>query len=527
MSNNTPRSQQELNRDAFLLREYLTDDEKALLDKALWSPKRALERYRTDPLAFCREVLKMSLAYYQEDVLTELVTHYRVCFRGPHGAGKSTIAAAAVLWFIAVHDECKIITTASAWRQLTEYLWPEIHKWAGRAEWWRIGLKIRNGKELMKLKLEIGETGNRFATAVASNDPAKIEGAHSEKILYVFDESKAIINETWDAAEGALGTPGSYALSLSTPGDSIGRFYDIQTKREKYAAWSVVAVTDEDCIKAGRMTEAWRAQRALEWGTDSPMYMRRVQGKFAEDSGDTLIRLSWVEKAQERWHELWQRVDELVESGTRTRAEAEDDVWGALSDVGCDPARSGADKTGWAFRHGNYIKSIKRTDEADTTITGDILCGWMEDNTALGKVDVNGLGAGAFDYARRQWSDKKWRTQDVRCPVIAINVSNATKVRDKTGELTFNRLRDYIWWSLREKLEAAYKGLGDIALPPDDDLAKDLVAYKWTTTHTGKVLIESKDEVKKVLGRSTDTGDAVVLSFAPDAPPYKPMIGFV
>lgn len=521
-----PKAQRDQNRDAYLLREYLTDDEKRLLDQALWSPPRAVERYKKDPVAFCREVLKMTLTYYQEDVLNKLVAQNRVCFRGPHAAGKSTIAAASVLWFIAVHEECKIITTASAWRQLTIYLWPEIHKWANRAEWWRVGLRVRNGKELMKLKLEIGESGNRFAEAVASNDPQKIEGAHSENILYVFDESKAIINDTWDAAEGALGTPGAYALSLSTPGDSIGRFYDIQTKREKYSAWAIVAVTDEDCIRAGRMTEEWRAQRKQEWGADSVMYMRRVQGKFAEDSGDTLIRLSWVEKAQDRWRELWGQVDDMVDAGVK-RGEAEEAIWGSLSDVGCDPARTGADKTGWALRYGDYIKAVKRTDEADLTITGDILCEYMEDNTAVGKVDTNGLGAGAFDHARRKWTDKQWRTQDIRCPVISINVSNATKVRDKTGQLMFNRLRDYMWWSFRERLEAAYKGDGDIALPPDDDLAKDLIAYKWSMTHTGKVLIESKDEVKKVLGRSTDTGDAVVLAFAPDAPPYKPMIGFV
>jgi hypothetical protein len=526
MPENPPRAQQDLNRDAYLLRQHLTDDEKKLLDQALWSPPRAVERYKTDPVAFCREVLHMDLSFYQKDVLINLEEFHRVCFRGPHGAGKSTISAAAVLWFIAVNEECKVITTASAWRQLTEYLWPEIHKWANKADWWRVGLKVRNGRELMKRKIQIGTTENRFATSVASNDPSKIEGAHSGGIMYVFDEAKTIINDTWDAAEGALGTPNAYAIALSTPGDSVGRFYDIQTKREKYSAWKTVVVTDEDCIKAGRMTEEWRETRKREWGEDSPMYMRRVRGLFAEDSGDTLIRLAWVEKAQERWHELWKEVQDLADTGI-PKYEAERMIWGDLSDVGCDPARSGSDKTGWAYRHGNYIKRVSRTDEADTTITGDLLCQAMEDNTSTGKVDSIGVGAGAFDYARRQWNDKKWRTQDARCPVIPINVSNATKVRDKTGEMTFNRLRDYIWWSLREKLESAYRGEGDIALPPDDDLARDLVAYKWKPTQTGKVMIDSKDEVKKVLGRSTDTGDAVVLAFAPDSPPYRPMIAFV
>ncbi len=524
MPDQLPREVRQENKEAYLLREYLTDEELKLLDQLLWSPARAMERYRADPLAFCREVLKMHLAPYQEEVLTKLVTHTRCCFRGPHGVGKSTIAAAAILWFIAVHEECKVITTASAWRQLTEYLWPEVHKWAAKAEWWRVGLKLRSDKELLKLKLEIGS--NRFAVAVASNDPAKIEGAHSEHILYVFDESKAIHPDVWDAAEGALGTPGAYALSLSTPGESVGRFYDIQTKRDKYAAWAVVVATDEDAIKSGRMTVEWREQRKQEWGEESVMYLRRVRGLFAEDAGDTLIRLAWVEKAQERWHELWRQVKELEEIGV-SRAEAEQRIWGDISDIGCDPAGRGADKTGWAYRHGDYIKSVDRSNEGDLMIVADRLANDMEGTVAIGKIDSNGLGAGVFDRVRQKWKSKELRPEDQNCPVLGINVSNATKNRDKTGELMFNRLRDYLWWKVREKLEGSAKGEDNIALPPDDDLARDLVSYRWSTTSTGKVLIESKEEVKKRLGRSTDTGDAVVLAFAPEAPPYKPMIGFI
>lgn len=524
MPENKPSDVRKENKEAYLLREYLTPEEQHQLDQLLWSPERAMTRYRTDPVAFCREVLKMDLAPYQQDVLTNLLNHSRCCFRGPHGAGKSTIAAAAVLWFLGVHEECKIITTASAWRQLTEYLWPEINKWAAKAEWWRIGVRLRPDKELFKLKIEIGR--NRFATAVASNDPAKIEGAHSANILYVFDESKAIPPDVWDAAEGALGTPGAYALALSTPGESSGRFYDIQTEREKYSAWSVVVVNDEDAIRAGRMTKAWREQRKQEWGEDSVMYQRRVRGLFAEDSGDSLIRLVWVEKAQERWHELHRQVRELIEAGV-SQAEAEERVWGALSDIGCDPAGSGIDKTGWAYLYGNYIRLVGRSNEGDLMQVADRLSDDMENTTAIAKIDSNGLGAGVYDRLRQKWRNKELRPMDQTMPIIGINVSTATKNRDRTGELMFNRLRDYLWWNLREKLEMGYKGELDIALPPDKDMEKDLVAYRWTTTATGKVVIESKEEVRKRLGRSTDTGDAVVLAFAPDSPPYKPMIGFI
>ena len=31
-------------------------------------------------------------------------------------------------------------------RQLIEFLWPEIHKWALQADWWKVGLEIQIGR---------------------------------------------------------------------------------------------------------------------------------------------------------------------------------------------------------------------------------------------------------------------------------------------------------------------------------------------------------------------------------------------
>ena len=45
---------------------------------------------------------------------------------------------------------------------------------------------------------------------------------------------------------------------------------------------------------------------------------------------------------------------------------------------------------------------------------------------------------------------------------------------------------------------------------PDDDLLGDLCAPKWRLMSGGKILIESKDDIRKRIGRSTDVGDAVV-----------------
>ena len=51
----------------------------------------------------------------------------------------------------------------------------------------------------------------------------------------------------------------------------------------------------------------------------------------------------------------------------------------------------------------------------------------------------------------------------------------------------------------------------DLALPPDRELRADLCAPRWKVAARG-VQIESKEDIHKRIGRSTDCGDAVVLA---------------
>lgn len=513
-----PAEKKRLNKAAYELRKYLGAEEQAELDQLLWSPVNERERYRSDPVAFVREVLKAEPTPYQRDILRSLAKKRRVCVRGPHGMGKTGIAAMCILWFIAVNDECKIPTTASAWRQLTDFLWPEIHKWALRAEWWRVGVQMRSERELLKQRLELG--ANRFAFALASVDEAKIEGAHSEAILYLFDEAKTIPPAIWDAAEGALSAGQAYALALSTPGDSSGRFYDIQTRKPGYEDWHVVHVTLEQAIAAGRINADWAEQRAKAWGPESTMYRRRVLGEFAEDSADTVIPLSLIEAANRRWLTLEKLYAEIAaEQGKEV---AEQVVWGPLSELGVDPARFGHDETGYAFRYGKHIRKVFRTAREETMHTTGRAVGFVDTTAADVRVDVNGLGAGVFDRLREVIKERKAEGHEPSWTTTPINVSTGTKMRDKTGQLQFHRLRDWLWWNLREILES-----GEAALPPDEQLTADLVMPKWQINSSGKILVESKDDMRTRLGRSPDTGEAVMLAFAPEEAPYHFKIAFL
>jgi len=267
--------------------------------------------YMYDPVAWAHDFIDWgdedALTDYQEEILMAIPEYKRVCVRGPHGLGKTTVASVAILWFALTRDglDWKIPSTASSWRQLSQFLWPEIHKWARKLRWDKLGRRPFNTRqELMQLNLKL-KTGQAFAAA--SDIPELIEGAHADRLLYLYDESKAISAETFNASEGAFSGAGrdtvaeAYALAISTPGEPNGRFWEIQTRKPGYEDWHVIHVTLEQCIAAGRISRDWAEQREKQWGPTSSVYLNRVRGEFASADELGVIPLSWIEQAQERW----------------------------------------------------------------------------------------------------------------------------------------------------------------------------------------------------------------------------------
>ena len=174
--------------------------------------RRFQRLYGNDRIAFVYDVLPhyaKTLAPYQEEILgTFDEGHERVSVRGPHGLGKTFIAAVLTHHTVlTAEDDAKIPTTASAWRQLEHYLWPEIKKLAKGLDWVTIGREPYTRDELLQLSIRLSQ-GTVEAFAVASDDHNTIEGAHATQMFYIFDEAKSIPRPTWNAAEGAFATMG-------------------------------------------------------------------------------------------------------------------------------------------------------------------------------------------------------------------------------------------------------------------------------------------------------------------------------
>jgi hypothetical protein len=454
-----------------------------------------LERYRHDPALFVSECIAWKPGEgptpYQAEILSALPQHRRVSVRGPHALGKTALAAWLILWFAITRDgrDWKIATTASSWQQLVQFLWPEIHLWAARLRPEVIGRgALRDGIELLDRSLKL-RTGQAFA--MASDNPAKMEGAHADHILVVFDEAKTIPAATFDALEGAMASGECYALAISTPGEPQGRFYEIQRRAPGTENWWVRHVTCDETIAAGRMNPHYPAECEALWhGTESSAYQNRVLGEFASSDEEGVIPLAWVEAAMERW-EQWK------DSGTLL----------SLTCVGVDVAREGTDKTVLALRSGNVVTSLVYCQaKQDTTATARQVASVLARYGGYAMVDVVGMGAGVVDPLRHMR-----KPDGSSYKVEAFNAGAGTKLMDLTGEFGFVNCRSACWWLMRELLDPANGH--DIALPKDDLLIGDLTAPHWRVGLGGRLMVETKDEIRKRLGRSTDSGDAVVMSF--------------
>lgn len=489
------RAQIERLRQAKKLKERETEDQ-----------AHEARRYLNDPVGWVRRYIKWGddegLTDYQEEIVAHLPVKKRVAVRGPHGLGKTGLASITVLWFALTREQAgldwKVLTTASAWRHLTIYLWPEIKKWANRLNWEELGRAPFNDRtELLDLHLK---QHHGAASAVASSKPELIEGAHADSLLYLIDEAKIVPDAVWDAIEGAFsggrmeGYPEALALAISTPGPPVGRFYEIHKRAPGLEDWWVRHVKAEEAMAAGRISQQWYDMRKKQWGEDSALFANRVLGEFHASDEDSLIPLSWVDAAIERW-KLWDEAGrpELVLQHPRV--------------VAVDVARSGRDMTVFAPRIGYLITQFELHNNSDTMKTAALVGPLIHESDGerprvTGVIDTIGVGAGVYD-----------RLRELKQPVVPYTGSAKTDFRDQTGEYEFKNTRSAAYWNMRQLLDPANESI--VMLPDDDLMVSDLTTPTWDIASGAppKIVVEKKEDVVERLGRSPDRGDAVVMAF--------------
>lgn len=161
--------------------------------------------------------------------------------------------------------------------------------------------------------------------------------------------------------------------------------------------------------------------------------------------------------------------------------------------AGVDISRYGMDETVFILRQGNKILDMVSWSHQDTIFSaGRIGSLIREHKPKITYIDAIGVGAGVFDLLSREG-----------LPVRAINVGE----RALDTEQYANKRAEY-FKVLAKKFEK-----GEIDIPDNVKLQAQLSSLKYLYDNRGRMLIESKEQMRKEGKKSPDFADALMLAF--------------
>jgi hypothetical protein len=174
--------------------------------------------------------------------------------------------------------------------------------------------------------------------------------------------------------------------------------------------------------------------------------------------------------------------------------------------IGVDPAGMGDDATAVAWRQGHNITKIeKRRHMTTMEIAGWIAKVIRDEKPAKVNIDVGGLGIGVYDRLIEQGFDSV---------VVATNFGSKPiepPPLDETGKPSggpANR-RAELWLNMKNALVE-----GRFSIPDEDALHSDLTSCGYKYDSSGRLLLESKIDMKKRGMPSPDSADAMALTFS-------------
>jgi phage terminase large subunit len=513
-------------------------------------PRRAAavapyERHARDPAGFFRSVLGIDPwgrhhglpegEASQVDPLEAMRDCPMVAHKSGHKVGKSTSGAGIALWWVLSRVGGHVILTAPSYDQVKKPIWAEIRSLVSQAH------PAQKNKRLPKLPGRLNlephsgyELGPNWGIwGKATDKPERIAGPSGANVLYIVDEASGFDERLLEAILGGLAGNGKVLL-LGNPTRTSGAFYEVfDIANPKHDAWKCLHTSSTSTPNffgrriPGLADPGWieTTAKPLWGGPGNPVYDVRVLGKFPGQASNSIVSLDLLEEAKRRWREL-----------EKTRPVAELGSEDGRLEIGLDIARDGDDETIVFARRGKRAYPVRivnldpRLAHADDPVP-------LGHQAALGavraarqlrkanegptapkamrpriKVDEIGNGAAALDHLLAKFARE--------FEIVGVKVSERADslvmlAPGVTAEGYYANKRAQLVYGVRDWLAAGG------TIPPDGKLDAELVAPTWHATSSGKIAVESKDEIKKRLKRSPDRADAAGLSCyePPKAPP--------
>lgn len=401
----------------------------------------------------------------------------RMATASGHGIGKSALTAWVILFIMSTRPQAKGVVTANTGEQLRTKTWSELAKWKARClvgHWF----ELNSGKGSMSMHHKSWPESWRVdAQTCREENSESFAGLHAANStpFYLFDEASAVPDKIWEVAEGGLTDGEPMFFAFGNPTRNTGRFRLCFNQRHLWACRQIDSRTAKMTNK--RLIKEW----GDTWGEDSDFFRVRVKGEFPRAGDCQFIPGDAVENAR-KCTPQYLGDDPLI--------------------CGIDVARGGADNCMIVFRRGKDARSDgayripgeKVRDSMVLVSKLTLLLDTHKPNVSF--IDATGIGGPVGDRLRQLG----YHVIDVH---FGANADEDTKYNNKVTEMGY-RCRQWL-------MEGG-------AIMDDPLLDQELTDREYGHDRRDRLIIESKEDVKKRILHSPDWADALYLTFAQPVP---------
>jgi len=448
---------------------------------------RKLFEWKRSPLQFVVEAIKATPSKQQIDGLKALANTdiKRISIRSGHGTGKDAFASWAILWFLTLHRDSKVVCTAPTARQLSDILWSEISKWSQHSEILKEEFTIQSEKIYHK-----SNPKRWWCRAVSSSVKATKEdqaetlaGFHGDDILFVVDESSGVPDPVYVPLEGALTQENNRILLIGNMTKSQGYFYDTHFHKEISKSWKKLHWNSEESTN---VKDSYPIYMRNKYGAESSIYRIRVLGEPPLVDDESFIPLAWAQTC----------------IGNIISIPEEDNLY-----LGVDVGSGGGEGTDPSVvlpRIGNKILPWYMSHSVNTVDLVSLITQTTLDLEAVGTaIDNVGIGVGPYQTLQRR-----------HLPGLM-----GVDVRESASDpKEYHRLRDEMWGQMKEKCRLRQYSFPKEKLPGQQESYGDIIANELATPRmgfhdkTGAIKIESKTQMKSRGIASPNVADALGVS---------------
>jgi len=415
------------------------------------------------------------------------------------GVNKTFSAACIDLWFLECHPGAYVPTTAPKESQLLSQIWSEIAK---------LYKNFNKGKLLTgELRME-ADTNTKWkseafvaGTKATKDSEDKAQGMHAEHMLTIIEETPGVPPSVLKALINTSTASHNLILALGNPNSKIDNFREFD-KLSRVVDIRISALDHPNIVTGKEVIPGAQSVIGLQtlkdkYGISHPLYLSRARGLTPDSAIDSLIKAEWIDDAVRRYNELCNDDGSLdIEKVIRYNNSLKvDDSEG----LGVDVANSeSGDLAALTYGRGFVCFHVEAFPCPNANKLGHQVHQICKDrfiNQRKVGIDGVGVGAGTVNTLKEYgYLDEEINLQGGASPIVV----------EGSLELFLN-LRSQMWWKTREDFRC-----GRLAIVNDEELIADLLTPKWEVKTDKKIKVQSKVEIKKLLGHSPNKGDAFI-----------------